>query len=187
MMQKRAVLLLLLLIEAIIITSGVIKSTEGLSFSNALGDEMVLQRSPAKARVWGTCTADNNPCTVDVEIEGYPSKFAATIDANNNFEVYLPAVPAGGPYNITATDNEGATVSLQRVLFGDVYVCSGQSNMEMVVSQTFNASEAIENAENFPNIRLFTVGQGTTSTTPLSEFNTIEQPWVKASSATVGS
>jgi len=56
----------------------------------------------------------------------------------------------------------------------------------MTVSQVFNASYEISLANEYPNIRLFTVGTGTTSTTPLDVFKTIAQPWSVASAATVG-
>lgn len=71
-------------------------------------------------------------------------------------------------------------------MFGDVWICSGQSNMQMTVSQAYNSSVEIAEAANYPNIRLFTVGQGTTSATPLSEFSTIEQTWSVASPSSVG-
>jgi len=67
-----------------------------------------------------------------------------------------------------------------------VYLCSGQSNMQMTVSAVFNASKEIAEANAYPYIRVFTVGQGTTSATPLKEFSTISQGWSVASSASIG-
>lgn len=54
------------------------------------------------------------------------------------WKVTLDSRGAGGPYNITATskvDNVMKTITLEDVLFGDVWVCSGQSNMQFTVSQ----------------------------------------------------
>lgn len=54
------------------------------------------------------------------------------------WKVTLDSQGAGGPYNITATsvvDNTAETITLEDVLFGDVWVCSGQSNMGFAVSQ----------------------------------------------------
>ena len=144
---------------------------------------MVLQRAPAQARVWGFCDSSNSNCQVTVTFFG--QTLTATV-TNTNWEVYLPATPAGGPYNVTATDNLSNTAELANVLFGDVFICSGQSNMQMTVSQSVNATENIIEAQNYQNIRIFTVGQGTASNTPLSEFATIVQTWSVASSATVG-
>ena len=54
------------------------------------------------------------------------------------WKVTLDPQGAGGPYNITATsvvDNAAETITLEDILFGDVWVCSGQSNMGFAVSQ----------------------------------------------------
>jgi sialate O-acetylesterase len=56
----------------------------------------------------------------------------------------------------------------------------------MTVSQVFNASDEAAAANNYPNIRVFTVGQGTNSTTPLVQLKTIEQAWAVASSTSIG-
>ena len=158
--------------------------SEGISFSNALGSNMVLQRSPSQARVWGPC--DDVP-ECEVKVIFLEQTYIPTVDTTANYwSVYLPPMPAGGPYNITAIDTNNDSVTLEEVLFGDVFVCSGQSNMEFTVSQSLNATEEIAKAANYRNIRLFTVGQGTTSNTALYEFNTVEQPWVVASPTTVG-
>jgi len=71
------------------------------------------------------------------------------------------------------------------VLFGDVWVCSGQSNMEFAVAQVFNSSQEEAAAANYPNIRLFTVGTATTSDTQLPEFNTTAQQWAVAAPKTI--
>ncbi len=63
-----------------------------------------------------------------------------------------------GPYTITATSEKYSSISLSDVLFGDVWVCSGQSNMQFTVPQVFNASKEIADAANYPHIRLFTAG-----------------------------
>lgn len=80
----------------------------------------------------------------------------------------------------------GDDATLSNVLFGDVYVCGGQSNMQFTVSSVFNATKEIADADNYPSIRIMTVGQGTISPVPLAELNTIEQQWSVASSKTVG-
>jgi sialate O-acetylesterase len=77
-------------------------------------------------------------------------------------------------------------VNLTNVLFGDVILCSGQSNMQFTVNAVFNATEALQAAGNYSTIRVFTVGQSTTSSTPLNELATIEQAWSVATSASIG-
>lgn len=61
----------------------------------------------------------------------------------------------------------GQTVSLTDVVFGEVFLCGGQSNMQMTVGQAFNASQEESAANDYPFIRLFTVGQGNVSSAPL--------------------
>ena len=59
---------------------------------------------------------------------------------------------AGGPYDITVSGSD--TVVLQNVMVGEVWICSGQSNMEMRVRHIRNAKEEVGSAY-YPNIRLF--------------------------------
>jgi hypothetical protein len=58
--------------------------------------------------------------------------------------------------------------------------------MQFTVSMGFNATQAETQANDYPHIRLFTVGQSTTSDTPLAELATIEQHWSVANESTVG-
>jgi hypothetical protein len=79
----------------------------------------------------------------------------------------------------------GDKAVLNDVVFGDVYICSGQSNMQFSVGGTKNASQEAANANNYPHIRVFTVGQGTSSKTPLNDLATIEQVWAVATNKSV--
>ena len=51
------------------------------------------------------------------------------------WKAVLPATEAGGPYTVTATSQKHGSATLQDVLFGDVWICSGQSNMQFTVPQ----------------------------------------------------
>lgn len=92
-----------------------------------------------------------------------------------------PTAASETPYTITATSGSGS-ISLKNVLFGDVWVCGGQSNMVFTVPSAFNATDEIAKADNYPNIRLFTV-QRVSSDTPLDEPPVILQPWSVTSSS----
>ncbi len=92
----------------------------------------------------------------------------------------------GGPYEMTISDKT-SNIKLENILIGDVWVCSGQSNMEMPIQgwggdSTLHAGKTIREA-NHPNIRLFTV-EHTTSFTPLDDVK--GGPWQVCSPATVG-
>lgn len=98
-------------------------------------------------------------------------------DRDGGFRVSLPALPAGGPYDMIVSAPSGATV-IHDVLIGDVFLCSGQSNMELPVERAQN-SWAVQNAPGDDQLRLVTI-QKNTALEPLSRF---EQPpqWVAAS------
>ena len=103
-----------------------VSTDAAVRFANYYANHMVLQKAPAQAHIWGTGGAVGQSVTVVMD-----GKTVATLAANDAgvWEVLLPATVAGGPHNISVTSN-GTTVSLRDVLFGDVWICSGQSNME---------------------------------------------------------
>ena len=112
-----------------------------------IGSHMVLQRD-AKVPIWGWATAGGK---VTVSFAGQTK--TATTDREGKWCVTLDPLPAGGPHQMTVAGSKALTLS--DVLVGDVWVCSGQSNMAMPVSAAQNA-EAEIGAARFPKIRLFT-------------------------------
>jgi len=150
--------------------------------SNALGSDMVLQREPYRARLWGW--TQNSGATVTVNLGS--KQYKATSDSTSLWQVNIDPMQAGGPYTIYIKSSEGDAATLTNVLFGDVYICSGQSNMQMTVIQAFNGTQEVNEANYYPDIRVMTVGQGTISQTPLLEFETIEQNWTYASNNSIG-
>ena len=111
-------------------------------------DNMVLQRD-IKAGVWGTAEPGEE---VTVSIDG--QKATAKADAAGHWAVKLEPMKAGGPFELTIAGKN--TLTLKNVLIGEVWICSGQSNMQMSVQGSNHAKEEIAAAD-FPNIRLFTV------------------------------
>ncbi len=111
-------------------------------------DNMVLQRG-VNASVWGTANPGEK---IVVEINGLVSSTQATADGK--WMVRLPEFTAGGPYElIVKGENE---VKFKDVMFGDVWVASGQSNMAFRLESSNNGAEEVKNA-NDPDIRLFYV------------------------------
>ena len=92
------------------------------------GDGMVLQMAPAQATVWGFVPAGRS---VSVQFNG--DTIASTIlnwYGNNTWLAKLPRIEGSlKEYNISATSG-GTTITLANIVFGDVWVCSGQSNSE---------------------------------------------------------
>jgi sialate O-acetylesterase len=92
-------------------------------FASSQGDGMVLQASPSLAMVWGFCPTGTASVTVRLGAD-------TTVHASINGSVWaaqLPPTPSSmtDTHTITATAGD-ATISLREVLFGDVWVCSGQ-------------------------------------------------------------
>lgn len=114
------------------------------------GSQMVLQRD-IPAPIWGWADPGE-----EVTVTIGDTKAAATADAEGKWSVKLPAMAAGEPRVITVAGKN--TITLEDVLVGEVWVCSGQSNMAMSVGSSNNAQEEIAAAD-YPAIRLFTVGR----------------------------
>lgn len=109
------------------------------------GSHMVLQRD-RPILVWGWANPGE---TVTVRI-GFAER-AARASASGRWEVTLPAMPAGGPVTLTASGS--SVVRCDDVLIGDVWLCSGQSNMEQGIGACRDAEREIA-AANHPHIRL---------------------------------
>jgi sialate O-acetylesterase len=108
---------------------------------------------------------------------------AATADSEGHWTASLPAVSAGGPYVLEARASSGAQQTAHDVLVGDVYLCSGQSNMGMQVRGASNSYTEIQNASN-DSIRMLTVAQNI-SIRPLRNFLD-PVSWKRTSPETVG-
>ena len=95
---------------------------------------MVLQREPKSARIWGFGSPDA-AVVVALGEDTYTTSFEEKLDTYI-WMVNLPPQQAGGPHVISATQtsgNETSTIELRNILFGDVWVCSGQSNMVLTM------------------------------------------------------
>lgn len=138
------------------------------------GDNMVLQRNKS-IPVWGWAAA-NEKITVQF------NKQLKTIkaDKTGQWKLTLDPEQAGGPWQLTVKGKNSLTIN--NILVGEVWICSGQSNMEWTVSSTNNRDEEIRNA-NFPQIRHFKVPLKT-ATAPQKDISGGE--WKLCSPQTVG-
>ena len=113
--------------------------------ANIFSDNMVLQRGQADP-IWGWTTPGT---TVTVSLDNKST--TATAGADGYWTAKLPSLSAGGPHTVTVAGPQ--TVTFQNVLEGDVWICSGQSNMQFGIGNADNADTEIANA-NYPNIRI---------------------------------
>jgi sialate O-acetylesterase len=116
------------------------------------GNGMVLQQG-IKCPVWGKAEVGEE-VRVTFKGDGDGIEEKATTGTDGKWRVELPPQKAGGPYTLTI---EGKNkIPLRDVFVGEVWVCSGQSNMEWAVKDSAGGKEAIPASKN-PKIRLFTV------------------------------
>jgi sialate O-acetylesterase len=108
------------------------------------GDSMVLQRDRPVA-VWGWADANEK-----IIVSFHQQTKATKADSNGHWKLMLDAEKAGGPYILKVTGKN--TITLRNILMGEVWVCSGQSNMEMAVKWCDSAENEIKEAD-FPMIR----------------------------------
>jgi sialate O-acetylesterase len=160
-------------------------------FANYIQDHMVLQRAPQRAIVWGY--GDSNTLTILTMNNKIYTTISRSESANAQNEsiwsVTLDPVSDEGPFDIHVSQPSAngtlVTITIRDVLFGDVWLCSGQSNMQFTVSIMFNGTEEIANAGNYPKIRIFTA-QLNESVNPVEELLGIVLNWTVASSKSVG-
>lgn len=123
-----------------------------------LGSNMVLQQN-ADVNLWGKADAD---AKVTVKVSWDKAKIKTTADENGNWAVKV-ATPAGSFDKYTISISDGEEIVLENVMIGDVWITSGQSNMEMPIKgwdrqPTENAKEFIFSATKYADkIRMFTV------------------------------
>lgn len=135
-------------------------------------DHMVLQRD-AKCPVWGTATAGEE---VTITIAG--QHVVTKADANGRWRIDLAPMPAGGPHTLKVAGN--TRVTIKDVLVGEVWVCSGQSNMEYQVRRSNNAAAEIAAAK-FPRVRLFHVAKRAAAKPQMD----VKASWKRCSPATI--
>lgn len=138
-----------------------------VQLSQLFSDNMVLQRN-SEAPIWGKAKAG---ATVSVTTSWDGKNYSAVAGPDGKWSVKVSVPDAGGPYSITFKQGRKSTV-LKNVMSGDVWLCSGQSNMEMPVNgwgKVKNYEQEVEEASQYPGIRLLNLKM-TYSDTPKDEF-----------------
>jgi sialate O-acetylesterase len=130
-----------------------------ISLPQIFGSDMVLQRE-SEVYLYGWA-APGETFTIGTSWDGKTVEVKTGINAKWRVNVTTPQ--AGGPYEIAFTGKDNSIV-LKNVLIGEVWLCSGQSNMEWSANSGIdNKEEEIKNADH-PNIRFFTVDKRTSAT-----------------------
>jgi len=116
--------------------------------SPIFGDNMVLQRGEVNT-IWGWSEPGDK---IRVEIAGKHASAVAGVDRRWQVNIQPPAT--GGPYTVEIHGPQ--TLELHNVLVGDVWLCGGQSNMQVGLGRSLNGEEEVK-AANYPEIRFFSV------------------------------
>ena len=153
----------------------ILHSNAEVKLPAVFSDNMVLQQN-TNAAIWGKASPDK---IITVTTSWNNKKYNVRSDNNGKFRLKVQTPKAGGPYEITFFDGE--ILTLHDVLIGEVWFCSGQSNMEIPVKGYFNqpilnSNEVIANSEN-SSIRLFFVNHNKTLS-PMDDFTKGEK-WEK--------
>ena len=134
-------------------------SADTLRLPKILGSNMVLQRN-SNIKIWGWGKAGS---TVSVKGSWLDKSETGKVGKDGSWNVFLQSAEAGGPHKIQMTDSVSHVV-LDNLLFGEVWIASGQSNMEMPVGKVSRIYKGVIDYENelknsaHPEIRLFQVG-----------------------------
>jgi len=169
----------------VLLLAGACASFADVRLPAIIGNNMVLQQG-RKVPIWGWAEPGEE---VMVSVSWRSMKWGVIADKKGQWRFTIsPPEPltegraslqAGGPYKMTISGKN--TITIENILVGEVWVCSGQSNMAMSVRSSANAEQEIAEA-NYPGIRLFTV-----------ERKVAEQPqsdcmggWTSCSPETVG-
>jgi sialate O-acetylesterase len=130
-------------------------SKANISLPEIFSDNMVLQQK-SDVIIWGWAKTGEK---VIIKADWMDTEFTTQGDTQGTWKITIKTPAAGGPYNIHIKgQNE---LILKNVLIGEVWLCSGQSNMEMSAQWGINnGDEEIKNA-NYPEIRFFTVSAST--------------------------
>ena len=143
-------------------------------------NNMVLQQQ-SDVPFWGDATPNKK---VKITTSWNGKTYITLASSTGKWKINVSTPVYGGPFNIEI--NDGTKLKLENVLIGDVWICSGQSNMEMPLAgwgKVKNFEQEIKDA-NYPDIRLLQVNK-TTSTQPLTDMSVSMGGWVSCSPETV--
>ena len=133
----------------ILFASITLTSTSQVRLPAPIGDSMVLQRDQP-LKIWGWASPGEK-----LEIDFGGKKYKAVTSDNKKWELTLPAMKAGGPYTMHITGSN--SIQLRDIMIGDVWICGGQSNMEVPMSRVKELYPQELATANNKNIRQVTI------------------------------
>ena len=144
-MVKRVVSTLIILVAAI-------AQSFALNMPSVISDNMVFQRNSA-ARVWGTAKPGEK---ISVTASWHSESVTAVADELGQWLVSIPTGEAAQKQTLVVK-GESETLKFKNIMLGEVWICSGQSNMKFPVGNTIDVVSALKSPN--PNVRLYNIGQ----------------------------
>ncbi|NIG55989.1 sialate O-acetylesterase [Chitinophaga sp. Cy-1792] len=140
------------------------RSVAEVKLPRLISDNMVLQRN-VRLQIWGWAAPGEK-----VQVDFVQHHYNTVTGKDGKWKVMLPPMNAGGPFNMTITGNNAITIS--NILIGDVWLCSGQSNMELSMERLKDKYPAIIKTASNPEIRQFNVSTTITWEGPQEDYKT---------------
>lgn len=163
------------IVMALLTCSGLWAGNRGLKVAGIFTDNMVLQQH-SQVPVWGWALPGDS-----VKVVFCGGVYDSIVSSDGKWSVVIPSGKAGGPYDLSVTDGRD-TVSFTNVMLGEVWLASGQSNMNFKVASVKDAEKEIADSD-FPDIREFRTPD-VVSRTPLDDVS--GGKWTVCSDSTVG-
>ncbi|WP_411973046.1 GDSL-type esterase/lipase family protein [Sphingobacterium sp. Lzh-3] len=130
------------------VANALVPLSQKLQVGETIGSDMVLQRNWENS-IYGKGTAAD-----EITVVFNKKNYRTQVNSDGFWEIKLPKMEAGGPYEIAVRSGREKIV-LKNILFGDVYLASGQSNMAFQLRGAAKGEELINNALHIKNMRLF--------------------------------
>ncbi|MBE7042764.1 MAG: sialate O-acetylesterase [Ruminococcaceae bacterium] len=155
-------------------------SAADIQLPNLIGDHMLIQQAKP-IKLWGTATPGETVTITLGTASKTISQGTATVKSDGTFQAQLPATMAGGPYTLTFS-SPSSTKTVSDVLVGELWVQSGQSNMERATAGTGSFAKDILPTEQNNNIRIFMNTEAIKATAPATD---LKGSWKIANKSTV--
>ena len=137
-----------------------------------ISDGLVLQRD-VPLKIWGWADPSEK-----VKIDFLGKTYQTKADKQGNWKVELPAIKAGGPFSMKVNE-----IEIHDILIGDVWLCSGQSNMELMVYRVLDLYQTEIEQTNNTNIRYFKPSIRNDSENPQNDFK--DGTWLPSTQANI--
>lgn len=160
----------LLLLALVCVLTANAQSKQQLSMPQLFQSGMVMQRS-TPIPVWGWAESGET-----VKAVFRKKEYTTTADANGHWQLLLPAQKAGGPYTLTIESN-AQKIELTDILIGDVWLCSGQSNIDVTIERVYPQYGKIIDDYANPQIRMFRVQTDTDTHGPKKDVRPTPINW----------